>query len=183
MTVPPTRTEPNDLESGEREATDRALQLFVVLNRCFDSVAEHARRDIFHHRLSVSEFGVLEMLHRKGSLSLGKIAEKILLTTGSITYVIDQLEGRSLVRRVACPTDRRRLYAELTEQGSRLITEIFPAHELAIQNAAAGLTLEEQETAIQLLKKLGLAARLSLENTPLTKQTQKSKSTQTGESK
>ena len=146
----------------EDEATRRALRLFIVLTRCFDSVGEHARLDIQRHALSSSEFGVLEMLYHKGPTSLGVLAERILLTSGSLTYVVDQLDKRGLVQRVPCPKDRRVTYADLTAAGRALIREIFPHHAEQIRQAVAGLTPEEQETAIALLKKLGLAAKDAL---------------------
>src|SRR6478609_822738 len=94
----------------------RALKLFVVLMRASASVGEHARQDILRHDLSVSEFGVLELLLHKGPQPLGEIADRILITTGSVTYVIDQLEKQGLVARRACPTDRRIIFAELTHE-------------------------------------------------------------------
>lgn len=146
----------------EDEATRRALQLFIVLARCQNSVSEHARRDIQRHNLGVSEFGVMELLYHKGPTTLGVLAERILITSGSLTYVVDQLAKRGLVQRVACPTDRRVTYAELTDAGRTLLRAIFPDHAEQIRQAVSGLTPEEQETAIALLKKLGLAAREAL---------------------
>src|SRR5215467_3348285 len=139
-------------EIDERE-TGHALQLFVVLTRCFNSVSEHARRDIARHRLSVSEFGTLELLYHKGPQPLGEIAARILLTTGSVTYVMDQLEKQGLAKRTVCPTDRRVCYAELTPAGQALMESIFPQHAECIRQAVSELTAAEQEAAIQLLKK------------------------------
>ncbi|MCW3052138.1 MAG: mhqR [Chthonomonadales bacterium] len=142
----------------EDEATRRALRLFVVLTRCQSSVAEHARQDIQRHALSTSEFGVLELLYHKGPTTLSLLAERILITSGSLTYVVDQLVKRDLVQRVASPTDRRVTFADLTESGRTLIQTIFPDHAQKIRRTVSSLTPEEQETAITLLKKLGLSA-------------------------
>ena len=141
------------------EPTRRALKLFVVLARAGASVGEHARQDILRHNLSVSEFGVLELLWHKGPQPLGEIAERILLTTGSVTYVIDQLAKQGLAERRACPTDRRIIFADLTSEGRRTIEAIFPEHARRIVEAVAGLSPEEQEQATALLKKLGMTAK------------------------
>jgi MarR family 2-MHQ and catechol resistance regulon transcriptional repressor len=145
------------------EQTARALRLFVVLARCYNAVTEHTRRDIARHGLKPSEFGVLELLYHKGPVPLGEVAKRILLTTGSVTHLIDQLEKQGLVRRVACPTDRRVFYADLTQKGRELIGNIFPAHAETIHQAVAGLSSQEQETALELLKKLGLSAQAALD--------------------
>ncbi|HEV2471559.1 MAG TPA: MarR family transcriptional regulator [Chthonomonadales bacterium] len=147
----------------------RALRLFVILTRSCSSVAELARRDIARHGLSPSEFAVLELLYHKGPTPLGAVADRVLLTSGSITYVIDQLEQQGLVRRVACPTDRRSLFADLTENGRQRIAASFPSHAACIQQALSALSPEEQETVAALLKRLGKSVRAQLSaKAPLT---------------
>jgi len=142
---------------------DAALKLFVVLSRAHRAMAEHAKRDYERHGLGATEFGVLEALHHKGRLLVGELGSRILLTSGSTTYVLDKLEERRLVRRTPSASDRRALYVELTAAGQRLIAEIFPAHAEAIRQAAAGLTTEEQRAATALLKRLGRSAQERLD--------------------
>ncbi|CAN5258045.1 MarR family transcriptional regulator [soil metagenome] len=139
--------------------TSTALKLWVVLARAHRAVADHARHDIERHGLGMTEFAVLEVLHHRGPLPLGEIGERILLTSGSTTYVADKLEERGLLSRRACDQDRRVVYAELTTAGREVIEGIFPAHAAAIRDAVAGLSPAEQRRATELLKRLGLAAR------------------------
>ena len=148
-----------DASAGYDEEARRALKLFVVLARAAASVGEHARQDIVRHDLSVSEFGVLELLLHKGPQPQGEIADRILLTTGSVTYVIDQLVKQGLVERQTCPTDRRVIFAALTAAGRDRIAAIFPEHIHRIVRAVAGLTPTEQEATAALLKKLGKSAK------------------------
>ncbi len=149
------------VDDSERQ---RALRLFRVLARCTNSVLEHARDDILQHELKPSEFAVLEMLYHKGPTPLGEVAARVLLTTGSLTHVIDQLEKKRLVRRIPCEKDRRVLYAELTDEGRAKIAAIFPGHAERIRVAMAGLDPREQEQLTALLKKLGLAAKTAFKN-------------------
>jgi MarR family 2-MHQ and catechol resistance regulon transcriptional repressor len=137
---------------------DLALKLFVVLARASRSLMEHAKRDVEKSELSQTEFAVLEVLYHKGQLTIGEIGERVLLTSGSMTYVVDKLERRSLVERKPCPEDHRATYIALTGDGRRLLGRIFPGHAAAIERAAASLTADEKRTAIALLKKLGIGA-------------------------
>ncbi len=137
------------------EETDVALKLWVVLNRAARAIGDRTRKDIERHDLSLSEFGVLEVLHAKGPLMVGEVGSRILLTSGSTTYVIDKLVERGLVARRPCPTDRRVLYVELTASGKELIAGIFPEHAEVVRQTMAGLTPEEQRIATALLKRLG----------------------------
>jgi len=139
--------------------TQRALKLFVVLARSTNSVMEHAHDDIRRHDLTPSEFAVLEMLHHRGPTPLGEVAARVLLKTGSLTHVVDQLVKKGLVVRVPCDRDRRVLYADLTREGKEKIAAIFPAHAERIRWAMSGLTADEQEQAIALLRRLGHSAK------------------------
>jgi MarR family 2-MHQ and catechol resistance regulon transcriptional repressor len=145
-------------EMDTDEETRQALKLWVTLAKCFASMAEVARQSIAAFGLIPSEFGVMEMLYHKGPLPLSEVGKGMLLTSGSITYVVDKLEKSGWVRRAACPSDRRVIYAELTEEGEARIREIFPAHAARIKEAVSGLNPDEREIATVLLRKMGLHA-------------------------
>lgn len=135
-----------------------SLELFIALSRANQWVNAHADRDIKKLGLNRTEFGVLELLYHKGPQPLQRIGTKVLMSSGNITYVVDKLEKKDLVRRNASVTDRRLIFAQITEQGEQFIESVFPNHTQVIENAVKGLTEEEKKTASQLLKKLGLYA-------------------------
>jgi len=138
---------------------DPALELFVVLFRANTWVNAYAARDARCHGLNPTEFAILEALYHKGPLPLQQIGEKVLISSGNITYSADKLEQKQLLVRRPSPQDRRVIFAELTPQGHDLLAAIFPKHTEAIHLAVSGLTPEEQVQAALLLKKLGLAAQ------------------------
>ncbi|WP_408008703.1 MarR family winged helix-turn-helix transcriptional regulator [Pseudalkalibacillus sp. A8] len=140
---------------------DSSLELFVVLSRAYQSIMEVAKKDIQRFGLNLTEFGVLELLYHKGPHPLQKIGGKILLASGSITYVVDKLEEKGYLERKACERDRRITYAFLTEKGKALIEDIFPSHEEVLQQALSGITESEKTEAIRMLKKLGKYAAAS----------------------
>lgn len=135
-----------------------ALKLWVVLSRAHMAVSSHAEADMARHDLSPGEFAILEALYHKGPLLLGEVQRKILVSSGGVTYLVDRLEKQGLVERRDCPGDRRARFAALTPAGEAFIGRIFPDHAKAIESALAGLTGDEQRTAIELLRKLGIHA-------------------------
>lgn len=139
------------------EETKQSLKLFIVLSRAYRAINEDVNKLIQTYGLNPTEFAVLELLYHKGDQPLQQIGGKILLASGSITYVVDKLEQKGYIRRVACPNDRRVTYAQITENGKKFIEDVFPEHENRIHQLMSELSLEERETAIQLLKKLGLS--------------------------
>ncbi|CAN5765796.1 MarR family transcriptional regulator [soil metagenome] len=136
----------------------RALRLWVVLSRAFNAVEVHARADFARHGLSPAEFGALEVLHHRGSLLLGELQKKILVSSGGTTYVIDRLAKKGLVLRKRSATDRRASYVELTREGSALMEEIFPLHQQVMERALSGIPDCEKETLTRMLKQLGHGA-------------------------
>ncbi|WP_028608485.1 MarR family winged helix-turn-helix transcriptional regulator [Paenibacillus harenae] len=136
-----------------------SLKLYIALSRASQWVNAHADRDIRSRGLNRTEFGVLELLYHKGPQPLQQIGGKVLMSSGNITYVVDKLEQKHMVRRRASTEDRRLIYAELTDEGKAFIEAVFPEHEQAIEAAVAGLTPEEKEVAGTLLKKLGKFAQ------------------------
>jgi MarR family 2-MHQ and catechol resistance regulon transcriptional repressor len=141
---------------------DAALKLWVVLSRAHEAVGELAKLDIERGELSLTEFAVLEVLYHKGDLTAGDVSERVLLQSGSLTYVINKLVGRRLIARKACETDRRLAYLHLTASGKALLKRIWPGHAAVIELATSGLSAAEKRTAIRLLKKMGLHAVLAI---------------------
>ena len=140
------------------EAQAVSLKLLVVLARAHAAVTAHLHAQVATHGLTLTEFGILEVLYHKGPLLLGEVQRRILVSSGGVTYLVDRLERKGLVERRACPEDRRARYAALTGEGERLIARIFPEHAEMITKVMDCLTLEEQRQATDLLRKLGHGA-------------------------
>lgn len=141
------------MQSKKKE--DRSLRVLIVLSRAYKTLLDYARRDVKQYGLNVTEFAVMELLYHKGSQTIQQIGNRILLASGSITYVVDQLSKKGFLKRRPCEEDRRVIYAELTLKGEKLFDQIFPEHQQSIQHALDELTAEEKEILIILLKKLG----------------------------
>lgn len=139
-------------------AQERALKLFVVLQRAATAVMATLQRKANLQGLTPTEFEILEALYHKGPLLLGDIQKKILLSSGGVTYTIDRLAEKGLVERRECPTDRRARFAALTPKGEGIIAKVFPRQAENIEAVMSVLSPREQEDAIALLRKLGMSA-------------------------
>lgn len=141
------------------EQPNNALKLFVVLSRAHKVIHECTNQFFQENGLNPTEFAVLELLYHKGKQPLQQIGNKILLASGSITYVVDKLEGRGYITRVSSATDRRVTYAEITKEGTTFMDELFPRHEQQLKQLMDVLSEEEKEQVIEILKKLGLSIK------------------------
>lgn len=149
------------VERSWSDEEELSLRLWIALARCYSTVARAVAVRVSDYGLTTPQFGILEALFHLGPLSLGELAEKLLVTGGNITYVMDRLEKEGLVTRDRSGPDRRVVIARLTPQGEALIRDVFPGHARFIHELTEGLSAEEKASARALLKRwgLGLAER------------------------
>ena len=105
--------------------------------------------------LTPTQLGVVEALLHLGPLGQRVLGDKLLMSGGNITTVVDNLERRGLVRRERRGDDRRHVTVHLTPEGRRLISRVFPGHVAAIVEAFSALSAAEQAQLGRLAKKLG----------------------------
>jgi MarR family 2-MHQ and catechol resistance regulon transcriptional repressor len=145
----------NIIKYGKKE--ELALGLWVKLARASSSFGKVTAINIKSFGLTVPQFAVFECLGHRGPLTFGELSKKMLVSSGNITVVVDNLEKISLVERVHSKEDRRSILVVLTQKGKTLFNDIFRKHAEVITQAASVLTEEEQKILSQLLKKLGLS--------------------------
>lgn len=136
------------------------LNAFICLARAADSMNSRLNSYIASYNLTLSQFGILETLYHIGSMCQKQLSNKILKSTANITTVIDNLEKRSLVKRIRQEADRRYITVELTEQGKKLIEEIFPEHVKHINDEMSILSNDEKLELTKLCKILGKKKRV-----------------------
>ena len=82
------------------------------------------------HRVSPVEFEVLMRLARspQNRLRMTDLAGQTSLSTSGVTRVVDRMDRGGLIRREACPSDRRSSFAVITDAGLARLDEILPGH-------------------------------------------------------
>jgi MarR family 2-MHQ and catechol resistance regulon transcriptional repressor len=148
--------QPERETDGDRAAT---LQLIIALGRSVQAIERGVRPHLVESGLGLTEFAVLEVLYHKGTLPLGDIRDRILVTGASTTYIVKKLEERGLMRRRSSAEDQRVVFGELTPKGRALMDKVFPAHVDRLRAVMAGLSASEKRAAAQLLRRLSQHAR------------------------
>jgi len=133
--------------------TAKGTTLYLALWRTTREAQRIAEADIAASGLCLTDFAVLEALLNAGPQRLSTIAEKVMLTSGSMTTAVDRLAARDLVRRTPDESDARARVIELTDAGRALIKPVFAAHESALDAAFAGLNDDERASLLTLLLK------------------------------
>lgn len=134
--------------------SDINLKLVIAMARTYNDMFFEIEKNVQEFGLNISEFGVLEMLYHKGDQPVQKVAEKILVTSGTITYVINKLEKKELVVRRKCEKDKRIFYVSLTEKGREFISDIFQKHKEFLDNLFSELNEDTKRELVDNLIQL-----------------------------
>jgi len=127
---------------------------FLLLMQTSKAVHDRIKEEMSKNKLNITEFSVLEVLYQKGKQTIQQIGNCILISSGSMTYVIDKLEQKGLLNRSDCPNDRRAIYVSLTNEGNEFMNKIMPDYHQVVDDMFNSLNSEEAETLVHLLKKV-----------------------------
>ncbi|MGG7519000.1 MarR family winged helix-turn-helix transcriptional regulator [Allorhizobium undicola] len=133
-----------------------AMGLFGRLGRVGSHVAREIETVLTSCGVNSSSFDVLATLRRAGApyrLSPSALLATMMVTSGTMTNRIDQLEKQGLVARVANPEDRRSLLIALTQKGLAVADRAVNAHNDNLARLADPLLPEERARLDELLKK------------------------------
>ncbi|MEU9016083.1 MarR family transcriptional regulator [Actinomadura sp. NPDC048394] len=138
----------------------RAWTAFLAAGHLLDhEIERQLKRD---GGLSHAEFEVLVRLHRAdgGRLRMSDLAREVMISKSRLTYQITRLERAGLVKRTGCESDRRSVWAELTEDGAATLDRVRPGHRGVVREALIDvLTPAEIEVLGDALTRVGARLR------------------------
>ena len=96
---------------------------------------ERLDADLRDEGLDLPEYEILVVLSESKDLScrMSDLADAVHQSRSRLTHTIARMERSSLVRRVSCPTDRRGVWAQLTDDGMELLRRVAPSHVAAVR--------------------------------------------------
>ena len=102
----------------EREACDQVL---AALRRIIRAIDLHSRKLAQRYGLTGPQLIILKELQSLGDVSVGELAKRISLSSGTVTDILERLEKRGLVQRARSNADRRRVLNRITEKGEEIL--------------------------------------------------------------
>jgi DNA-binding MarR family transcriptional regulator len=146
-----------DFEDEFPGASARATECYANIVRTGDLlIGLHNEQARSEYGLSATGKQALAVLEgARQPLEPGVIAERLIITSGSTTSILDTLERAGLVQRMPHPDDRRKLLVEVTDEGVAIVDELLPSlhqRERTIMDDALGPA--EQRTLLELLAKV-----------------------------
>jgi DNA-binding MarR family transcriptional regulator len=140
----------------------------ALATECFDNLLHaghlliklHNRESREVYELSPSARQVLAVVKGAGQpLEPSVIAERVLITTGTMTTVLDTLEKRGLIKRTPHPDDRRKLLVNVTPDAQAILDKLLLSlHAREREVISGALSTREQRELLRLIAKVQQAA-------------------------
>ncbi len=152
---------PTDRTLGEfakryPELDPSALKTCVILLRTGSDLLTAFETILGKHGLSQGRFLTLIVLNRTPNKAINPstLAEKVGVKRATMTGLLDGLEEKELVKRLAHPEDRRKVSIRLTETGRQVLDEMLPDYYSRIAKLMVNLTENERQELELLLGKI-----------------------------
>lgn len=135
-----------EFPGASRSAAEVAANLVRTAN-AFVAEIDRGPREITG--LSASAFQTLAILEGADEPLTGRaIAERLLVSSASMTSLLDTLERRGLVERHPHPTDRRKVLIHLTAEARGTVDQMLPVIHATITAALGDLAEPDREQLI-----------------------------------
>jgi len=96
-------------------------EVLVALRRVIRATDLHSRHLAKTTGLTAPQILLLQTIRDKEELTIGELAKNMSLSQATVTSIIDRLEKRHLVGRERSNTDKRKVYAILTDEGVNVL--------------------------------------------------------------
>lgn len=149
---------PEKSSQSEKNPKLAANETFIPtmreLVRAYQAFADYSAKHIRDLGLTSSQFDVIATLGNTVGMNMTDLAEKTLVTKGTLTGIIDRLEKKGLVTRIVPPENRRSFTIILTPEGEKTFNTVFPAHIAYLKERFNRLSPQELEDTAETLKTL-----------------------------
>ncbi len=155
---------PFDAETkvSERPADHEAeLRLWLRLLTCTTLIEGEVRsrlRDAFD--VTLPRFDLMAQLDKaSGGMTLGELSQRMMVSNGNVTGLVDRLVEQKLIERRPSPADRRAMLVSLTPEGRKAFRVMARTHEGWIAEIFDELSRSEIDELMRLLARIKAAAR------------------------
>lgn len=99
--------------------------VIIAIRRVIRAVDLHSRKLVESHGLTGPQALILKAL-QNGSLTAGELANRVNLSQGTVTDILNRLEQRDRISRIRDTKDRRRVLVEATKAGLAVLDKSPP---------------------------------------------------------
>ncbi len=125
-----------------------------LLIELYDKISSWELTVVKDSGLSPAQMHAVEIVGHHGEMRMKEMAQRMGITTGTLTVMVDRLETLEVLQRQPNPQDRRSYVIVLTDKGQQLFTEHQKLHDLLTRELTATFDDEEKNLLQHLLTRL-----------------------------
>jgi DNA-binding MarR family transcriptional regulator len=158
---------PLDAETkvSERPADHEAeLRLWLRLLTCTTLIEGEVRRRLrTTFDVTLPRFDLMAQLDKApNGMTLGELSQRMMVSNGNVTGLVDRLHAQGLIERRPAPNDRRSQLVSLTAEGRKSFRAMAHTHEEWIADMFSGLTPEDIDSLMQIFARMKNSVRKSI---------------------
>ncbi|WOP18547.1 MarR family transcriptional regulator [Raineyella sp. LH-20] len=137
-------------ECPPRWLDDEQQQIWRTYLRGVHHLNEYLDRALRPFDLSLAEYEILVSLSEADEhrLRMSDLADAVHQSRSRLTHTVGRMEKSGLIERVACPSDRRGVWAQLTPAGYDLLVTAAPCHVESVRTALVDAATPEDFQAL-----------------------------------
>lgn len=141
---------------AEKTKTDIALELGRAMGELRNHLRQHIQMRIKEHGINITfeMLEVMSVLWKTDGVNQQEIADLTLRDKSSMTYLIDNLVKRGMVKRVEDENDRRNKLIYLTDEGISLKEQLYPWAAEVYEKATVNIDAEVIQQSLTLINKM-----------------------------
>jgi MarR family 2-MHQ and catechol resistance regulon transcriptional repressor len=139
---------------GKKVPVQITTAVWIRLTRAYYSINRRVRVHLAQRHLTVPQFFVLAEVGYDGPLRLHEIGQRLAVTRGNITGIVDRLERAGYLVRERDPTDRRVTWVKISPKGMALYEEVSHTFQEEVAEHLQGLNSTELRILSRILRKL-----------------------------
>ncbi|HAS6218346.1 TPA: MarR family transcriptional regulator [Vibrio vulnificus] len=125
-----------------------------TLTEFYDKMSSWEQSVVKETGYSLAQIHTIEVLGCHGALRMKELAEKLGITTGTLTVQIEKLVKAELIERCALPEDRRAIVVKLTEAGQVIHRQHNQLHLDLVRELTRHIDEEQQALLLSCLEKM-----------------------------
>ncbi|USD99782.1 MarR family transcriptional regulator [Vibrio sp. SCSIO 43133] len=125
-----------------------------LLTEFYDKMSSWEQSVVKETGYSLAQVHTIEVLGIHGAMRMKELADKLGITTGTLTVQVDKLVAANLMERLPHPNDRRAIVVALTQQGQEIHRHHNQLHLDLVKDLTRHIEPEQEALLISCLAKM-----------------------------
>ncbi len=134
---------------------DIDVKLMVVFSKLSYQFMSRLTKDLESRSMNASTYAILAYLNNARKSKTQKLGEVAVITSGTITHVVNKLEKSGFIIKSKDANDKRITWVEITEKGINAYNEVNQPHLEYLHEILSVFDEKEKEAFIEQIKYFG----------------------------